>query len=604
VEVLRGPQGTLYGRNTTAGAINFVARKPSNEFDADASVTYGRFNEFDIEGGVTLPINDTLSMRVAGVRNQRDGWQTNINPDAPENQRHLDNVDNWAARALLQWKPTENMTWLLNIHGNGNDTNTPVIHADLGQNGTNQPNIYTGYQENGRWDEVSTNYPFKEILHAHGAALTGTMKFGEYTVTSISGYERTDYFESDDDDGSPYQITPIATRDIMSQYSEELRLAAKQGRFDWVVGAFYYHDNLWQVYDTQAFTDPLFAGEGLAIYLQNLPTQTSHNYAGFGDVRIALADDWTLDLGGRYTREAKHFVGNAFQNLPDFNTGWFQTIGGPGDPNAVRNPSWSAPTGRAALEWKPARDLLTYVSASHGFKSGGVNGLAFNSSVELTPYNPEKVDTYELGAKSSWFNGRLVANGAVFYNKLKDMQALVVDVSNVIPLFFVRNAAGGTSKGGELELRARPDEHWNVSVGVGILRTRFDEFIVPSGPDLSGHEFVAAPKLTLDTMIQYSFPFLGGTLAPHVEASYRSHQWFDPNDRPGIDEQSGYPLFDAGIPWHSPDGKWELSLWGRNLADRHYLLNSIGNGAINYGAAVSYHGPPRSYGLTASYYFK
>jgi iron complex outermembrane receptor protein len=604
VEVLRGPQGTLYGRNTTAGAINFVSRKPSNEFDANGSVTYGRFNEIDVDGAVTLPLTDTVSMRIAAVRNQRDGWQTNINPDAPPGQHHLDNIDNWAARALLQWKPNSDMTWLLNLHGNGNDSNTPVIHADLGSDGHLAPNTFTGYQESGRWNEVSTNYPFKEILHAHGAALTGTMKFGDYTVTSISGYERTDYLESDDDDGTPNQITPIATRDIMSQYSEELRVAARQGRFDWVAGVFYYHDNLWQEYDTQALTDPLFAGSGFGIYLQNLPTQTSHNFAGFGDVRYALADQWTLDVGGRYTRESKHFQGRSFQNLPDFNTGTFQTIGFPGDTDSTRNQSWSAPTGRVAIEWKPTHDVLTYLSASHGFKSGGINGLAFNSSLELTPYNPEKVDTYEFGMKTGWLDGRLVANGAVFYNRLKDLQALVVDVSNVIPLFFVRNAATGTSKGLELELKARPDQHWNVSLGLGLLQTRFDRFIVQGGPDLSGNEFVAAPKVTADAMVQYSFALFGGTLGPHADVSYRSHQWFDPSNRPGIDEQSGYPLFNAAIPWHTADGKWDVSLWGRNLADRHYFVGTIGNGVINYGGAVSYHGQPRSYGITTSYSFK
>jgi len=601
VEVLRGPQGTLFGRNTTAGAISLVSKKPGDQFEADSSVTFGRWSEFDIDGGVTMPLSDTLSMRVAGIKRQRDGWEKNLYPGG---QQNLDDVDNWGTRALLLWKPSGDVSWLLNIHASGDLTNTPVIHADLGTTGQNTPNLYTGYKETGAWDTVSTNYPFKEKLHGHGAALTGTMKFGEYTLTSITGYERTDYTEQDDDDGSPYQIAPILTRDITSTYSEELRLAAKKGRFDWVVGAFYYHEDLWQEYHTQSFTDPLFAGQGLAIYLDNYPTQTSYNYAGFGDLRTALADTWTLDVGARFTHEQKHFVGSAFQNLPDFNTGYFQTIGGPTDPLSVRDPSWNAPTGRVALEWKLTPATLNYLSYSHGFKSGGVNGLAFNSSQELTPYNPEKVDTYEYGLKSSWLGGKVVVNGALFYNKLDNMQALVVDVSHLIPLFFVRNAATGTSKGGELELKARPDRHWILSLGLGYADGKYDKFILPNGTDLSGNEFVAAPKETVTASVQYRFDFFGGSLAPHVEASYQSHVWFDVNNRPGIDYQGGYTLLDAGIPWRTADAHWEVAAWGHNLTDKHYFLSTIGNGVGNYGAAVSYHALPRSYGVTFSYYYQ
>ncbi len=603
IEVLRGPQGTLFGRNTTAGAVNFVSKKPGDHFEADASVGYGRFNELNLEAGVTLPVSDTLSFRFAGVKRTRDGWQTNVNPQALPGQRELDDIDNWGVRGLAQWKPSENVTWLLNLHAGGNDTNTPVIHADLGSNGTNEPNIFTGYQETGRWDTVSANDPFKEKLKARGASLTGNLKFGDFTLTSISSYEWTDYFEADDDDGTPYRITPINERDITTQYSQEFRLAAKQGRFDWVAGVYYYHDKIRQTYNTEAFTDPIFAGQGFAAIIQNTPLQTSKNFAVFGDLRISLAERLTLNLGARFTHEKKHFEGNATLNLPDFNTGTFQTIGGPSDPDSVRDPSWSAPTGRVALEWKPDDNSLIYTSFSRGFKSGGINGLAFSSSSELTPYDPEKVNAFEVGAKTEWLEGKLIANAAVFYNKLKDYQALVVDVSNGPPLFFVRNAADGTSKGAEFTIEARPDRHWYTSAGIGYVKTEYQNFLLPDGTDFSGREFTNAPKITANALVQYSLPLAGGTLSPHVDASYTSHQWFDTNQRAGIDEMGGYTLLNASIPWRSGDDKWSVSLWGRNLGNKHYLLQTIGNGFASYGAAVSYHAAPRTYGVTIGYSF-
>jgi len=610
IEVLRGPQGTLYGRNTTAGAINFIAKKPGERFEAEGSVNYGRFNEIDVEAGVTLPLSDTLSLRVAGIKRQREGWQTNIDPSAPPGQRESDDIDNWGTRALLQWKPKDGMTWLLNVHASGNDTHTPVLHADRGGTGLNAVNPLTGYLEGGRWDQISVNDPSKETIKAHGAALTATIDFRGMTLTSISAYEAIDYTEMDDGDGSPYRMAPISTRDSMSQYSQELRLAAKQGRLDWVAGLFYYHDDLTQRFRTESFTDPFFDTPAFAAanitgaILENFSAQTSRNYAGFGDVRYALAQRWTLDVGARYTHEEKQFSTAAFQSLPFLDVPRFQTIGFPGDALATAHPRWSALTGRLALEWTPLKDILAYGSVSHGFKSGGVNGFAFNSSVELAPYDPEEIDLYELGLKSAWLGGRVVANAAVFYNELKGIQALVGDVSNTIPLLFVRNAAGGTSRGAELELRAQLTKRWNVSLGLGLLNTRFTRFVLPDGTDYSGQEFTYAPKVTGNAQVQYLIHLFGGTLVPQATLSYVSHQWWENAHRPGLDETGGYAVVDTAIPWRTEDKRLELSVWCRNLTDKHYFLNVFGSGFNLYGAGESYHAAPRTYGVTARYSFK
>jgi iron complex outermembrane recepter protein len=595
LEVLRGPQGTLYGRNTTAGAIDFISKKPGDQFEADGSITYGRFNEIDFDGGVTLPVSDTLSIRVSGVKRQRDGWVFNVDPDA--SQKELDDIDNWGARALIEWKPNSDMSWLLNFHGNGNHTATPVIFGDLGTSGQNAPNIYTGYLGPSNWNQVASDFPTYERLNSHGTALTGTINFGELTLTTITDYDYVDYAESEDDDGSPYEVGSIANHSNTHQFSEELRLAAKQGPFDWVAGVYYYTDYLRQTYIENAFLDPIFLDSGYQEQSVNYPTQASHNYAGFGDLRYAVTDQWTLDLGARYTRETKHLHSDAYLLFPP-STAYVQSIGGPGEPDSNLNHSWSAPTGRAALEWKPTKDILAYGSYSRGFKSGGYNGLAFNTISELAPYNPEYDNSFELGVKTGWLEGRLTANADVFLNKLKNLQQLDVETVTGETYFFVRNAASGTTKGAEFEVRAAPGGGWNLSLGLGLLNTRYDAYVLPGGINYTGEEFTDAPKINADTLVQYAFGLLGGTLAPDVSYSYVGYRWTDNPHRPGIDTIPGYGLLGASIPWTTSNKRWEVSLWGRNLTNKHYYLQTIGDGVLAYGTALSYHADPRTYGVT------
>ena len=594
VEVLRGPQGTLFGRNTTAGAVNFIAKKPGNAFEADGSVTYGRFNEIDVDGGVTAPISDTLSLRVSGIKRQRDGWVFNINPDAP--QSRVNDIDNWGARAILRWQPTEGMTWLLNVHGNGNHSATPVIFGDLGTEGFPAPNIYSGYQNPGNWNQTAANEPQYEHINGHGVSATGTIRIGEATLTSISAFDYVDYAEHEDDDGSPIQIGAQYSRSQTRQYSQEFRLAAQQEPFDWVTGLYYYTDKLVQTYYQAGFTDPIFYGSGYSILAVNYPAQSSHNYAGFGDLRYSLTDQWTVDVGARYTHETKHLFSQAFRSFPP-DTTEFQTIGGPGNPDSHLNNSWSAPTGKVALEWKPSKGILAYGSYSRGFKSGGYNGLAFNSITELAPYEPETDNTFELGLKTSWLDGRVTANAAVFLNKLNELQVLDVQVIQGFSYFFVRNAGKATTKGGEFQVNAAPGGGWNFSAGLGLLNTRYDRYVLPDGVDYTGEELTNAPKISGNVMVQYSLPLLGGTLGPNVDWSYEGFRWTDNPHRPGIDAIPGYGLLNARIPWTTADERFEFSIWGRNLTNKHYFLETIGNGIAAYGNADSYHADPRTFGI-------
>jgi iron complex outermembrane receptor protein len=261
---------------------------------------------------------------------------------------------------------------------------------------------------------------------------------------------------------------------------------------------------------------------------------------------------------------------------------------------------WSAPTGRIVGEWRLVEGLLAYASASRGFKSGG-----FSADATLEPYNPEKDNAYEVGLKTNWLHDHLIANLALCYNDLKDMQSLVlvpnpIDPGNTAAL--TKNAASGTSKGVELELSARLIRGWSASASLGLLDTRFNEFQFLPFVSFAGHQFTNAPKVSADVSTQYLFQLPGGsTLEPQIGATYKSHVWFDPHESSSIYGGAGYYLLNATLPWHSRDGRWTVFDWGRNLADRHYHTYTVGNELLTAGAAVSFRGEPRTYGITVQY---
>ena len=588
VEVLRGPQGTLFGRNTNGGAIDVISRKPGDHFEADGSVTYGRFNEIDIDGGVSMPVTDTVSVRLSGVKRDRDGWVTNVNPDAIGPSK-LDNVDNWGARALVQWKPTADMTWLLNVHGNGNDSRTPVIYSDLGRN------TYTGYQPNLPWNQVSLTFAPEEVINAHGAYLTGNINFSGLTLTTISAFDHADYRDYIDFDGAPQAIAIDSSPSNVSEYSQEFRLGAKSGALDWVTGLYYYHENLDAppAYNP-AFTDPIFAGQGLSSVTQSAINQISYNYAVFGDVRWTVSDSFTLGVGARYTHEVKEAHGYGSVQYPDVSPVFIPQY------DLTKSDNWSAPTGRIVAEWRPVGGILAYGSFSRGFKSGG-----FSADNTLAPYDPEKDNTFEVGLKTTSFDQHLIANLALFYNDLKDLQTLVLVPNPLVPgdtTALTKNAASGKSKGAEIEVEARDIASWTFTAGVGLLNTRYDEFQFLPFVSFAGHQFTNAPKATANTSAQYRFHLPGGsTFEPQARWTYRSHVWFDPHESASYYGGAGYSLIDADLPWRSSDGRWTVALWGHNIADRRYSTYTVGNEKLTAGAAVDFHGDPRTYGVRVQF---
>lgn len=604
VEVLRGPQGTLYGRNTTGGAINFISRKPGDKFTAEGSVTYGRFDELNFEGGMDIPLSDTLALRIAGVKRDRDGYTKNVSgvPGTPD---RLQDTDNWGARGILQWTPSDSMQWILNVHGYGSDTHSPAVHGQIGQ-GRGEPNAITGFVAPEGFHTLSINTAPQEDVDAWGVSLTGTIDFGDITVTSITAYEDVEAFELEDTDASPLFVQVFSVPDDFWQFSQEIRLASTTAGIDWLAGAYYYTDNLKANNFFDGFRDPLF-GVASGFEADNFLDQDTENWAVFADMRWPVLEKFTLNGGIRYTSEDKELDADANVRIffPD-------GLGGeiPFDIPTIVDGHVETDaddvTARAAIEWTPTEDIMIFGSYGRGFKSGGFNSQAFANISELTPYDPETVDAFEIGIRSIWFDNRFIFNATLFHQEVKDLQALIViDDPLLGPLFFVRNAARATSKGVEIDIRAMPVEGLDIAFGLGLVDAEFDSFPFNDGTgrDATGNK-MPTPSLTLNGLIQYEFPLGGGsTLTPRIDFSFVGDQYFDAQNRHLIDEQTQYAVANASLTWRSTDQSIEVQGWVRNLGDKEYLFRTIGNQAVSAGTTTSYHAPPRTYGVTFRYFY-
>lgn len=617
VEILRGPQGTLYGRNSTGGAVNFISRRPSlDEPSVDAALTVANYDRLDVELGASVPLSETLALRVAGISRNADGFTTNEFSDTRTQgpggnvENDANNTDLWAARALLLWRPSENMEWVLKVHGSESKSRSPAPHA-IGA-GRGEPNTITGYQENPDFHTLSHDFEGREVSETFGVSLTGEFDIGDITVKSITGYADINYSAAWDRDATPADITTGFNLANSDQFSQELRLESTlQNGVNWIAGFYYFDEtldgeNIFTLFmDDSAIPSPDRVGD----LATNELKQDTLNWAVYGDLRWPVYKGITLFGGLRFTDEEKDFsnlsvVTNILRFLPGAPVVTETNI------DETVEESWSELTWRAGLEWSPTDNTLAYISYSRGFKGGGFNGNAFRNPVELEPYDPEFTDAYEIGIKTSWFDNRLTLNGSFFYNDLEDFHTLVVEVPPAgAPLFFVRNAPSAETYGAEFQLITRPVERLYASFGIGLVETEFTEFAI-GNVDAAGNEFPNAPSLTANGMIKYDIPIRGrgvlsgSTLTPRFEISFIGDRWANALNRPILDGLDEYYLANASLTWRSADGRMEVTGWGRNITDEEYLSTNVGNFRFVSGSATAFAGTPRSYGITFRYNYE
>jgi iron complex outermembrane recepter protein len=586
IEVLRGPQGTLYGRNTIGGAVKYVTRQLPQEFSLRVRGTYGTFDQAEGVVTVSAPIGDIVRVGGSVARLSRGGFGDNLTTGL-ENY----NKDVWAARGTLEFGGYGEPV-LIRITGDyTRDRSDPRGGHRL------IPGLQSGAPVlDDVFDTRGGLVDPEQEIEAYGGAINVTVDLSDsLTLRSISAWRRDDTFTPIDFDALPAVDVDVPGAYFNEQISQEFQLQLDSGPLTGLVGFYYLDATADTLFDVRLFTTL----NGLTAFT-NAAVDTE-TYAVFGDFSFAFSDQISLSVGGRYTWDER----SANILRQNYLGGGSPFFGGAGVPfgaastNFQGSRSFNKFTPRVSLSFQPTPDHNLYASFGQGFKGGGFdprgvganapdtngNGLRDNAEVaQFLSFAPESVDSYEVGYKGNLFGGALYVAVAGFYADYTDVQipgSVACTVAG-LPSFcgVTSNAGAATFKGVELEFNARLGEslasegdRLNLSGAVGYIDAQYDEYItniaaVPT--DVAEFRQVQnTPEWTASGTIAYMTPLGAGRLNLGSTLSYRSsvNQFEIPN--PFID-QSGYALLDASVVYTAPGGRWSIGLYGKNLTDKEY----------------------------------
>ncbi len=614
VEVLRGPQGTLYGRNTTGGAINVISARPRDEFAAGFNAEYGNYDAVRGEGYVNWALGGGAAARISGAFAQGGAWQTNRETGA-----ELGDADRIALRGQFLLPATDNLEFLLNLHGFRDQSdglglilfkNLPATPAPGGPGLPVIPATIAHEHDQTSWGFspafaaqtglAQNTAPFRDNEGA-GASLTTRYDFGGATLTYILSHEHLDRRELNDWDALPLAVAGTLFTSEASVTQNEIRLASNgDNAFDWIVGVYFGDEELTDNYESD-FGDSF----GPIASLSTPYSQEVDTAAIFAQIEYQVAPTLNLVAGIRYEDEERRLV--------DFTTNF---AGGAVIPLQNNTTEMQEVSGRVALEWTPTDDLLYYASISRGVKSGGFTAYNSFSPDAVDAFDPEVLVAYEVGFKSELIDRTLRLNGALFYYDYTDQQvqnALFIAANNAA-VGRITNAPSSRIYGAELELVWRPIEALTITQAIGYQNGEFDEdFLIldiaasnasgtPVGRNANG-ERLGPPELTYNGSLAYQGAVgANWEWSGSVDYSYRG-ETDPPLLKPTFGEGYGVPdywLVNANLSVRPTDGPWEFGLWGRNLLDEEY------HETRNFFAAadvtpIAAPGLPRTFGVRVAY---
>ncbi len=631
IEVLKGPQGTLYGRNTSSGLINFISVKPKDELEAALAASYGSYDTYEAYGFFNAPTGDNSAGRFAFIRDSSQGFMKNL-----LSGDRVTGADSFGVRGLWEVDPSENFSLLLNVHGGAVDDLPTEYH----QVGTTQGALsFTpcsradikahlcvdtfGYS--GPTDLYEGNYNRTQHLNVknEGMSLHGEYGLGGVTLTSITAFEHNTKLHPEDSDSSPFRLLEIDFGVRSDTVTQELRAAGSGEKYNWLVGLYYLNETLKQDQSVFVFLDAdlicgafcgdnPFPGNPATAFAQigrGISDQKTRSYAIFGQGDYEVFDRTHLTLGGRYTRETRDFTVTGLFTSQDGGMDHFdpyQTLWSFNHNITDDGLSW-----RVALDHRFDETLMAYASIATGFKSGGFNGgflgvAPADAAVQAEPIRPEKNLAYEVGVKSDLLDKRLRLNAAAFYYDYTDLQVFnllpPVGGGSGFPVNVLDNAPKATIKGIEFEGIAKPFENMTISANAAWLDAKIDKFVNAVGGDFAGHTLPLAPKFSFTGIADYTIPLGSGDFIDFLgSASYRSKVFFDLANEPLI-TQDGYWLFDARMSYSINDDRWRFSIFGRNLSDQEYL-NEAFDLRDSFGLLQQIVGPPLTVGAEVSFHY-
>ncbi|MFV0275951.1 MAG: TonB-dependent receptor, partial [Parahaliea sp.] len=592
VEVLKGPQGILYGRNATGGAIRVIKKPVADELEGSLRASAGNYDLREFSGTVSVPLTDTLGVRLSGQLSKRDAWQDNlaygVDPNAVDK---INDKDVAKFSSIVRWEASDQTTVNLLVDyweqddyqgHDGSLLGPPELNVGVARAGavysTGRKKAGTDTYQPTDGDETSSEL---RIEHA----------FDDFDISSISTYARFDMRWTSEGDGSSAHITtPAIAYDESETWSQEIRLTSNTSdSLEWTTGLFYYKDT--HTTEFNFFADPMFP----PLINATSGNQTTETTAAaiFGHLGWAFNETWALKVGARYSYEEREAL------LVESVRPGITTLGGSGMPFNV-DENWNEITPLVTLEYHMP-NALAYLTYTRGFKSGGYN---FPASSTPDALEPEILDMYELGLKGDYLDSTLRINGALFYYDYSDLQVTRASDGGVTT---TENAADATVLGLDMDityvlgnfslhagLNILDSEYQNYAPEVRVFRANVDGTMGTDNPtpgggrlavphDADGDSMLRAPDYSYFVTASYEFA-VGDARAPvSVSYSYKDDFNYDFPIDPTASRwltQEGYGLVNARAGYISADDKWAVYLWGRNLSDKEYLnevsLNSSG----------------------------
>ncbi len=625
IEVLRGPQGTLYGRNTIGGAIKYVTKRLSDEREFNIRLTGGSFNQFDGVFSASLPVTDTLRIGGAVARFTRDGFGDNLTLDGIENYQR----DVLAARASLEFEPTSNLFFRIAGDVIDDDSDPRQGHRLTVGNLSGAPILDNVFDT-----RAGLNTPEQEV-NAYGISFLAEWQVNErIKLKNIVAYRADKSLSPIDFDSLPSPDLDVPVVYENEQLSEEFQLLYEGDYLAGVVGFYYLDANAFNAFDVILgnLGDVIGIPGFNSFTLGNVDTQT---WSIFGDFTLDLAalfdlgsHGLELSFGGRYTSDER--TGQVLrQNLAG---GTSEFFGGTAVPIATTSDFQGSETftdfsPRISLAWQPVPAHNIYVTYSEGFKGGffdprgltsqapDVNGdgqITFEDEFQFLLVQPEEVDSFEIGVKSSWLNGRLNTSLAIFFSDYTDVQipgsfGLDTDGDGLDDQFIgiTTNAAEATLNGVEFEGSwfiaedlGRGGDALSLAWTFGYIDAEFDTFIGADGTNVADERFFQnTPKYTASGTLTYDVPLevfdVDGTLSLIQIVSYRSFATQFEFEIPLLD-QEGFTLYDASLVWESEDGTWRAGIHGKNLSDVEYRVAGYNFPTLGLeGTVTAFYGNPR-----------
>ncbi|TDJ35890.1 MAG: TonB-dependent receptor [Gammaproteobacteria bacterium] len=630
VEVLKGPQGTLYGRNSTGGAINFITAKPTDEPEGYIRGEYSSFSTASVSAAISGPLGEALQGRLA-IKYQdsasSDGYSFNRFTD-----NELGDNDVTAIRGQLNWKSSDNFEARL-MYGYGKiEAEMPLLMHVAGRDPNNPgnvcPSIIAGSRDEGNCVDLlgyfdPDNDPYDGDanidtlldIESQDVIVTLNWTLPRFTVTSITGYNDFEKFQTQDIDASPFVAADNVTYNEVDNFSQEFRLTSDDSfRLKWIVGGNYTDTDI-EWFQTIDLTD--LAG----IPTSNGADQTTRSWALFGQIVVPVSDKLEFVGGLRYTDEKRSWAGatfiGTFDNLDQALASGAPILsqlplppgnpnqGGPLDfPSTVKEKNTDF---QAVLKYTPNDDMMYYLNISEAFRSGGYSSAVIFSQDALEPYEPENLRAYEAGFKFTLANNTVRLNSAAYFYDFKDFQATFVRATE--PSARLQNAGDVEIIGLEASLDWMPTPRLTINLGMNLQDSEIvsTEVVLPpldGGPPttIEGNEIPNAPKFSYNGRVRYDMPTGSGfTTSFMADFSSVGSHFLEPNNREALAE-SGYFLLNARINFRPQDGPWYVAAWVRNLTDEDYR-SAAQDLFLSLGFSEIVLGQPRTWGIEAGYRF-